>query len=463
MKHLLANKNAILLIAWLSFFSWGSLSGQEFPYHPREILKSWDYYTLTEKLGEGQPIIDTLSGQAYIAGMAYRVEWINRPADLSFYFSDIQIRSFNLRFWSPNTSERRGKKFNRITDPVVRDSIIREYQIQDSLRNDSVKRLLRMNPDLLIEMNKQAERINEQEQRLYDLDSLRCDSIIFDISTIMETPYRQDTTSHSEPNARYYAVWLNKGLGISLKDYIDYIDVAFSIPDFSKQKAFAYGMDGRFEVYEKRAVKIGKDTVDVSLLALPDETNWNKFSATNLLIEPKKGQSFVEQLIDNQLIRHPEIRFEDLNADQVEEAWFSAVTDSTPECQIHQIFSLETLEPIILFNTQTDLYEATEGRLMHGFQAELTFSDGTSFLFPLDKNSPVSVHYKSTGVLKQDMQIIPGCVSKIQTIHRQNDRPLIEGHFELIYATTKEKLAEVSVRWKLAGGFWVVEDYWIIQ
>lgn len=452
-------------LSLLLFFA-GSLSlmGQGFANDPKKILKQWDYYKLIETLGEGNPIIDTIGNQAYIAGMAYKETWFNRSADVSYYFKDVDIANFQIRFWSPYLNERTEGKVSNITDPVVRDSLLRVFQIQDSLRVDSINRLLRVDPEIIQKLELDAIAINKEKRRLYDLDSMRCDTVIDEISVIMGTPLRRGLTHHTDKNARYSAVWVNNGIAISLRDFTDYTDVTFSIPFISQQRASGFNIDPMSEVLTKSYVPSGRDTLAVSLLGVSIQNDLDLFTRVGLLVESQTGSIYVNKFYNDLSIRQAQIELIDFNNDGIKEIWIKGKIDGTSSCEVHDIYTIKTIEPIIIFDSNLETNEGLFFQLLHGFQAEITLADGTTFMFPIEKtNKAIQGLYNSTGVLLEDEALIPGCLQYLKSSASGKGTHILEGRLSLYTETENRHLCDLVITWDLIRGIWEVIDYLTID
>ena len=188
---------------------------------PYRVLMEWTYEDVIEKFGEGVNIIDTMKGQAYIAGFRYQDEWFNRPCELSFYFTDVNISGFQLKFPHPNNAwleaEDEKRKAESTTDQtkrlVTQDSILMN-KIKDNVPVfDSVAYLKEF----------------FYRKGLLEKDSLRADSIINDISSYLGQPLWEGPPSHIVKRSRYQATWIKGGFSCSLKDFRRHAEVNFGI------------------------------------------------------------------------------------------------------------------------------------------------------------------------------------------------------------------------------------------
>jgi len=441
-----------------------SAIGQVFPNDPKTILKQWDYYTLTDKLGEGSPIIDTIDGQAYIAGMAYKETWLNRSAEVSYYFKDVDIASFQIKLMSPYMNERIGDRLTNITDPVIRDSLLRVFQIQDSLRIDSVKRLLRFDPGLIEELNADALQKTELIKNLYNLDSIRCDSLVEDISEIMGHALRKGLTLHTDKNARYFAVWVNKGIAVSLRDFTDYTNISFSIPFVNSLTASGFEINPDSEVLRKMHLSKRNDTLAVSLLAITQQNNSDLFYKASVLVESQTGLKYVEKFFYDLPINSLELETLDFNNDGVHEIWIHGITDNMPHCEVHQILTVENTEPIVIFDSKLETDEGLSLRLIDGYQAEATLADGTTFMFPIIKtNKATQGLFNSNGVLLSNEILFPGCLQYLKKKTSDNNTYLLEGRLSIYTDSEKEHVCDLVITWDLIRGIWEVVDYLTIE
>lgn len=437
---------------------------QDFPNSPKEILKSWDYYRLIEKLGEGSPIIDTINKQAYIAGMAYKEVWLSRDAELSYYFRDINISNFQLRFWSPYISQRTEGRLTNVTDPGIRDSLLRAYQIEDSIRMDSVSRLLRVDPVIMEDFKAKAAEKNLFKKQLYDLDSLRCDSIIEEISAVLGPPLRQGRTHHTDKGARYSAVWMNKEIAVSLRDFTDYTDISFSIPQVSPTLASSFDLDPDSEVIRKFSFPIKKEEVSVSLLAVPQNKEASRYSRASLLVEYVSGQKYVEKFNYDQVFSKLEVNGLDFNKDGLPEIWISAQTDSTSNCGAHGIFTLEAEEPILVFDSFEEAELGISGRLLKDHQIEIILADGTRFISAISPlNKAIREKHYQEGSLKQSAALEAECLHYLKTIQTGSKSIGLEGSIRLVTAEDRIPVCELKISWDLVRGIWEVVDHGTID
>lgn len=438
--------------------------GQEFTNDPKDILKQWDYYKLTDHLGAGLPIIDTIESQAFIAGMAYTETWLNRTADVSYFFKDVDIANFQIKFWSPFLDERIDGKLTNVTNPAVRDSLLRVFQIKDSIRSDSVNRLLRFDPNLMKEFEKEAELQTIQKRKLYDLDSIRCDSVVEDISAIMGQPLRKGITHHTDKNARYSAIWVNKGIAVSLRDFTDYTIIAFSIPFVNSFTASGFEIDPNSEVLRKVHLPCINDTLGVSLLAVSNSQEMNTFNKATLLVESQTGSKYVEKFFSDLSLSNLSVETIDFNNNGVEEIWVHGITDNTSHCEVHYVFTVGNTEPIVIFDSKLETDEGLSLQLMNDYQAEVILADGTSFLFPLEKtNKVIQGLYNASGILLSDEILIPGCLQSLKKKAADNNSYLLEGRLSVFTQSNKEHICDLVITWDLIRGVWEAVDYLTIN
>lgn len=283
-----------------------------------------------------------------------------------------------------------------------------------------------------------------------------------DMSAVMGQPYDQNMTLHTEALARFYALWINHGLAVSLKDYTDYTDISFSIPVVTKEKAQAFGLDEHLEIYYKTKLPVEQDTLDVTLLCLPDNQP-DQYTEAVLMLEPSFGPTFSEKLIEDNSFVLPKVSFPDLNQDNQPECWFQALFAADTSCGLHQFFLLESNEPITIFNSQVDLEQMTEGRLLNAYQADLTLSDGTRFAFPLEAGKLPDGLYDRSGKLLSDDMLITGCLHRASMIEKENGLHLVESQSDLQTFPGKIKLGEIRITWRFFRGYWSAEDFEFIQ
>ncbi len=453
----------IALLVLLGLCTQNTVWSQSFNHSPLEILKSWDYYKLIDQFGEGMPIIDTLSGQAYIAGMTYRQNWLGRPADVSFLFKKTDIDGLRLRFWSPYLTQRTNTKIPDKASPETRDSLLQAYKIQDSLHRISIGSFLKKNPHMIDSLKLIAAADSIEQKRLYDLDSIRCDSIVLAISEIMGAPIKTGLTHHTDFKARYSASWINQGFSVGLRDNTDYTDIVFSIPVINRTTAAAFEIDENSEVFHKTMVEVKGQELALSLLGTPHPSSASAYSGIQLLVEPAKGMTYLEQVFDEADYYRPSLQLMDFNSDGIREVWVSAFADLDGTCRFDQIYTLELIEPIVLFDFFEETVYNIGGAFLEGFQAEVAMANGHTELFSLDyKDMLVPQYYNVKGNLARNENVIPACLKELKAIKTDSKGIQLQGIISLSGETFREELAQLLVTWELQSGVWEVVESVII-
>ena len=462
MKRTISILFSLTMIALM--LSASQAKGQDFTRDPFGILKQWDYYKMVEVLGEGTPIIDTMSGQAYIAGMQYTESWLQKPAQIDFMFKDIDISEFKLRFWSPYLGQRLNTQISETITTEERDSLLNNFKTQDSIHRASMKNFLLENPGLIDSIKAVAVQDSIEQKRLYDLDSLRCDTLVTQISEIMGKPIRQGLTHHTDRQARYSSVWINHGYSISLRDNTDYTDVIFNIPKLSNLTSSSFAVNPKTEILRKMTSQLGNDHLSISISGLPDENSNTSYTEINLIVESKNGNTYAENVFSGDQYSMPDIQWVDFDLNGTEELWITTRSISQETCRLDQIYTLELIEPIILFDFLEETVYSIGGAFVNGFQAEIALSDGSSRMFPLpDKEKLTPTYYDVNGFLNKEEIIIPGCLKELRIIEQNDGHKAIEGIISLRGENYKNTLGYLKLVWELQEGIWEITDTQIID
>ena len=160
----------------------------------------------------------------------------------------------------------------------------------------------------------------------------------------------------------------------------------------------------------------------------------------------------------------PTIEAFDFNNDGIQEIWIKGTLDKLKPCQVHQIFTVETIEPIVIFNSILEANDGITVQLRHGFQAEVTLADGTSFMFPINKdNASVKDLYNSNGVLLVDDFLVQDCLRYLKEKRTDENTYTLEGRLRIVTSSQSKHVCDLVVTWDLIRGIWEVVDYWAID
>ncbi|MBT7462654.1 MAG: hypothetical protein HN686_01615, partial [Bacteroidetes bacterium] len=133
-------------------------------------------------------------------------------------------------------------------------------------------------------------------------------------------------------------------------------------------------------------------------------------------------------------------------------------------CRLDQIYTLELIEPIILFDFLEETVYSIGGAFVNGFQAEIALSDGSSRMFPLpDKEKLTPTYYDVNGFLNKEEIIIPGCLKELRIIEQNDGHKAIEGIISLRGENYKNTLGYLKLVWELQEGIWEITDTQIID
>jgi len=353
----------------LSFQSAESQDIKNFPFDPFVILKSWNYDFLVKAMGNGEEIIGTMRNQTYLAGLKYPAFLLGMHGKLEFTFVKDSISRFQfrkehgIRVISADLADRKTR------DPAVS----REYNLA-MLKLDSLQKL----------------------------DSLSRDSIVRAISEILGPPLNNGRTAVTEKNARYSAVWINRGYSCLYKDYIDFSEIVFTLPTVPLTAVGEFDIPTGTEILRKVMVNTRKMSWSASLLGFTSDAPKMIFSDVFLLLEFATGQKYLVSLPksaigflstpyllefaagqrclmivpQNGIGYLPLLTFEDCDGDAIPEAWIQVPFDLKENQARHYLFSLQYKEPNLIFNSDEQVPSAIS--IKNGSQIMVTMQDGTT-------------------------------------------------------------------------------------
>ncbi len=398
-----------------------SLSGQEqpgFPWDPYRILKSWNYDDLVRLKGEGEQIIDTLSGQAFIAGLSYKDFCLNQAGTLAFYFTNEDISRMQFRFSHP------AKPVDQaFADRIMRDTAVRNAYEREVMRNDSLRR----------------------------------DSLVQDVSRILGPPITAGTTSPSDKRVRYSATWINNGYSCVFKDDTEYGDLVFSLSMASAWVSGEYDIDAATEIVQRTVTQTRKVTWTTSLLAQPADTGKTTYQRLILVLDYKSGERYVENLPDLEYSYLPSMQFDDTDGSATLDAWITVPLSPDGKVTRQFIYSLQFKEPILVFNSFDFLPDAV--RFVTGKQLEIHMLDGTLHRVDVPGESKVAKAFGSGGLPVRNIEILPSGYSQFKATPRNRDGSMnFIGTILLIDEYTKENFGGIEILYQYVTGGWDVKE-----
>jgi len=327
-----------------------------FPFDPYPILKTWTYDDLIKEKGDGKEIIDTLAGQAYLAGIRYPDTWFDRTGNLEFYFTGEKVSRILFRHFHP-------------VRPLTQEQT-------DLIKRDTAAR-------------------NAYTREVLKLDSLRRDSIEREITVILGPSYTAGRTNPADKKARFSATWINRGYSCVYKDYIDYGDIIFTLMAAPSWISGEFDAPGNTELIQKNRIVTKKLSCTCSLLAQPADTGRLVFQNVLLLLEFANGSRFLEMIPDLPASYLPVIQYDDMTGDGTPDIWISIPTD--PGCSVTRqyIYTIPFREPVLVFNSNDMLPSAL--RFTEGKQISALMPDGTVHQVVVPASSTAASVFNAAG------------------------------------------------------------------
>ncbi len=416
-----------------------------------KILSSWTYEDVISQYGDGIQIIDTMAGQAYIAGFRYDDEWFDRPCELEFYFTDVYVSRFLLRFIHPNNLilEEVDKKLQEVNRPGVLESNV----IPDSVW---LKRL-KENPDLLDSLRNVFLKEFVFRKSMFEKDSLRSDSLIRTISDILGSPLREGPTPHTDKDSRYFATWIKNGFSCSLKDYRKFTEVYFGIPPAPGAAISEFSLDPGTKLIEKFYIKVKNESLEISLLGISVPKSGGYYSQINLLAATRNGSLYLEELPEErQGGYNPKIQTIDLTGDGITDIWLQAETGDNNGCTTNFIYTMELIEPLLIFDPLEDFDLELDGEFQDNYQAMVLIAGYPRTYIPLDKNNPdYQGLYDPNGKLIKPVKLSPGCMQRFEAMpYTSKKGQQFLGYLPIYGLSDAKPIGFVQAIWDYNTGGW---------
>ena len=411
----------ILIRLWILVLCLGYVQmsrGQEsLPVSPYKILKSFTYDKLIAERGEGIEIIDTLAGQAYLAGIQYPETLLGLKGTLDYFFTGDSVSRMVFRYNHPVPPPE-----PQIADRIVRDTAFRNLFTRQTLERDSLRR----------------------------------DTLIRGLSEILGPPVASGKTAPSERNARFSTSWINHGYSCIFRDYVDYGEIVFTLPNASAWIRGEFDIDPATEIVQRSVQMYKKERMTVTLMAQPDPESNIRYIHYFLLLEFGNGQRFVENLPDMDPGYLPKLKFDDTNGTGTLDAWVSIPMSPDGGSTREFIYSLQFREPILVFNSLDYLPESVQ--LQPGRKIVITGTDGTRQELAVGTNDPWGVLFNSSGEPQFAFEKTPAGFHEFFSEPRNRDGTLnFTGHMSL--NAGMKHTAVLKMRFKHSMGGWEPAQY----
>ncbi|MFO7616879.1 MAG: hypothetical protein R6V75_06480 [Bacteroidales bacterium] len=411
-------RSHFLIVYLILFFSWtGPVFSQGepggFPVDPYPVLKSWNYQNVRSTLGTGEQIVDTMHGQAYLAGYRYERRWLDRDGLLEFFFTPQGISRVQFRIAHP------------IPEP-----------------SEEVSRQLRQDTVLTKAYNLELAR----------MDSLRRDSLVAGISQMMGVPSSAGPTPSADRQARYSANWFNHGYACTMRDLGNSTVMVFAIakaPDWAVRQ---FSLAEEVEVISKQKVTQRRQSWTASLLGAPAEGSPMLYERVYLLLEFDTGQRYTESLpplpYPARMVR---LTYTDADGNAFNDPWV-IVELSEGAGERHYIYSLQYREPIPVFDTDSQLpYELA---LRDKFVLDISFPDGTVLHQDLPRDERFGTFYSSGGLVREQLEIHPDGYHTLLEDGRNRDGSLnLAGTIPLVLSNG-EVAGLIRISYRFSDGTW---------
>jgi hypothetical protein len=403
--------SAITII--LSYFTINNGIAQDstFKLDPYKVLSGWTYEDVMDKYGEGVNIIDTMSGQAYISGFRYSDEWLGRPCDLEFYFTDVNVSRILLRFIHPNKlkmTQEEEKKMN-----AIKEGLMTGKQFNDSLWNIRYREYPGRFDTIQLDWRREL----AYSKFMLEKDSLRSDSIIRDFTKILGSPLREGPTPHTEKDSRYFATWIKNGYSSSVKDYRKNTEVIFSISPAPTIVISEFLLEKETRLIEKALIKVRNETVEVSLLGIPMSRGSGVFDHFYILAEPGSGGRYLDEMPEElQGGSNPGFTILDLTGDGISDIWLHYETRDAPGFTHNFIYTMELVEPLMIFNPLESLEYDFEGELTDDYQAIAIIDGSPRTYIQINRDNPLFKDvYDENGKLLRPATLNAGMVESLES------------------------------------------------
>lgn len=425
-----------------------------------KILSSWTYEDVEQHYGQGENIIDSMYGQAYISGFRYNDTWFNRPCELEFYFSDVNVSQFLLRFIHPNNLmlEEEDKK---------KQEASKTGKLKSNIIPDSVWTLrIKENPEVLDSLEKVYIKGFLYRMSLFEQDSLRGDSIIRDLAEILGPPLREGVTPHTDKDSRYFATWIKNGFSCSVKDYRRFTEVYFAISPAPGAAISEFNLDPETKLIEKVILFIRNKPLEISLIGLPAYRGSSEFTQINILAKTYNGGLYLDELPEErQGGKKPLLHVMDLTGDGIQDIWLQFEKSDGSGCTNNFIYTMELIEPLLIFDPIAELDVGLDGDFQDEYMATVLLDGYPRTSLPLDKNDPVYQGlFDENGKLLKPVKISVGSIKTLEAKPYKSKKGYqFIGYMPITGLSESNIIGYVQVIWDYNTGGWELRSLEIWQ
>jgi hypothetical protein len=441
---IMKSKVLIALIALKIFFGCHISGAQEvksFPFDPLVTLKAWNYDKLIKTMGSGEEIISKINNQDYVSGLRYKADLLGIQGTLEYTFTQDSISSFHFRF-------------------LHTARVVNADHSDRRTRDRSASR--------------ESELAIQKLDSLQKLDSISRDSVIKGITGIMGEPFSNGPTPVTEKTARHSAIWINNGFSCQYKDYVDYSEIAFSLPYVPLWLVGEFSIPNKTQIISKRNIKTKKISCTASLMGFTSSAPRITYADFFLFMEYTRGQKFLVSIPKNPMdymynqrwvefctrqmfhISIPEnsigylssMSFEDCDGDAVPEVWIQVRGDKQGNQSRHLLYSIQFKEPNLIFDTD-DLIP-TEISFLSSSQILVSWPDGASREITLPK--PLNIPSKAQKIHPKGLKYL-----KTTKLNSDGSANFIGG-IELRLSPESPVLGILEITFKHTPGAWETDQ-----
>lgn len=432
------SRTLFITTAFSFFICINTVKSQEisnFPFDPFAILKSWNYDQLIKTMGNGDEVVGTRRNQTYLAGLRYQSELLGMHGKLEFGFSKDSISRIQFR----------KDHIAKIIDTILADRMARDTTVRKDYNSG-----IRM------------------------VDSLRRDSVVKAITKILGTPLSSGPTAVTEKNARYSAIWINRGYSCLYKDYYDHSEIVFALSTVPLWTIGEFNIPPITEIVQKYNANTRKMNWSTSLLACPSNARLYEFSDVFLVAEftsgqrylasiPKNPACYLSSLLSlefatgqrlllnvprNSISYLPWLSSEDCDGDGIPEAWIHTPGDPGRNQSRHYLYSLQYREPNLIFNSDD---QVPSGIIIgNDSQLSVILQDGT--VRNIDTPNPLTKQ-------NQTIHLSPKGFNYLNTTKLNNDGSTnFIGGIELRESENSPVLGVLEITYKYLTGGWETDQ-----
>ena len=292
---------------------------------------------------------------------------------------------------------------------------------------------------------------------MLEKDSLRSDSIIRELAGILGPPLREGPTPHTEKDSRYFATWIKNGYSCSLKDFRKYSEVNFTISPAPVNVITEFNLPGEVRMIEKAIIEVRDEIVEVSLMGVPMMQGSGVFKHFYLLALTASGSRYLDEMPEElQGGSNPGFSILDLTGDGIKDIWLHYETLDGSGCTNNLIYTMELLEPLMIFEPMESLEYDLDGEFQDDFRALVAIDKSARTYIKLNQEDPAYENiYDNNGRLLQHVSLKAGQTETLES-HPYGEGKAHQFRALLpVWGVSKEnKLAYVQAVWDYNSGGW---------